>query len=1511
MPSTNVPSASPTVDCRAYSNDPRMCDEKGCAYFDGMIAIVGAGLPSICERECRDSQSLDGITLGLITHQDGVKDCEQMCLYAKRGVNGTRVGCIAFTFDRQDNSCRLLQKYNELGRWHNNIKAKICVETSEPTVSPTVMPSACPISTEPSNAPSKVPTLSPTTSPTSPPTEAPSTSCPTILPTVSDPTGTPSTSSPTTVPTTEPSSSPSSSPTTDPTSEPTTSPTLAPTSSPTAVSNQYTVSVNQCEGNIWEVVQSQFKDYSPQLWGNDTVILLNRYHASGGKDLTATDIAGLLEDCTISQEELMPVGSCQDEPLQGFTMSCSEVSSCKQVDGARDSCCKCNTIDGGHGGSVRILNVKKLEQREKRVINLDATSDIDLSITGHSHWSMMIWVKGISFNSDIFSWCHAETEDCLKLVVYDGGFSFRIYTGGRRNLGPSDSRDDAHWLDLTEPDVLNSLDAGKHISIVVKGSTIYTYQDAIYKDETPIPADFNFTAREKATLVFGSDRRENKIEIGDVKYFKRDVQKDMMMNHYVETESQWVPPPPPETYDNECEDAEDCFYKLLSLLEFIWIPLFASAIVLFSYLQIFNKRARKLPCFTYLFSTYDFFTSLLFLWLVRSNDFYFRVTLAIIGFPIILTVALLHFIYLKRKHWGWWWLPWAFLCGGDIERCVGFFQSGFVARAQIFTDMSDNVTWKYPCKCIRKMNWTISVRFLYLVFTFFDVSMILWQIYWTYDTGRIARDFLISIFFSSFGLFVKLSVKIYKWLKGKYKFVDIYVYPWILQVNKKDDLKKGKPSQALSPDLWLLAIDLENYLIEKSTGMNIEVQISQNNYHNPFRIWGGDSLLAAQIEEFLNNKEGEEFEALHFLNHPHYETSESGFEFIAILKEDIQEHHGEHLPDAEYEDTYMPMAHITDEERRPHRVYAEVRHIRSRLTMRRKTEGFKMRSDILSSSLQNRDSGGRCRLCGAQKKSYDGVTPGRSCSSPSCSRDFMNSGHLKEGKYRNEPYDTPRIWDQEEGGESIDSDLEGSVTISVTTEPGAGQNSGKFHIAPRAAHESDMTDMTVYDLGSGFGSRRFTRDGYVRKRKDSGADTSPMLSSHATAQIESYDHFDKETLEEMMEIQKERLRLTEKEHLRSKNKQVVIVKEAVGRPKKDSAHHESRAKNQRARPLKLPLPLNSPEVSDDFTPSVFLRRSCTPEYSDDSLSAADSAIHIAKPKESRRLKASRVSLPAPRNSSGIRSKFDSEMTQWDMNSRFMESRGDDKISEMSQDLSSSVSQTSDSREYSTGSNEYLPDWTPQPHSQGHPRRSSRERADPTLLPLPASSFPIKVEEVMEEDFILPLWESFIILNPINGDVDYDSYMDTFDFAANLPMLKKWKSYEIQYGFNKLVEDCIPPKDNDDAGKPDPAFLNALKDALKKLQKKIVLQSKHQNKALRITTAESSDTGTSESKSLGDSGVSTLKPPHRNTRKSGLTHSDSNIAAVEPNQRPLIPGAKKFEPKKEYYQSNFLEQAGWE
>ena len=73
------------------------------------------------------------------------------------------------------------------------------------------------------------------------------------------------------------------------------------------------------------------------------------------------------------------------------------------------------------------------------------------------------------------------------------------------------------------------------------------------------------------------------------------------------------------------------------------------------------------------------------------------------------------------------------------------------------------------------------------------------------------------------------------------------------------------------------------------------------------------------------------------------------------------------------------------------------------------------------------------------------------------------------------------------------------------------------------------------------------------------------------------------------------------------------------------------------------------------------------------------------------------------------------------NSRFLASRGEDQISEMSQDISSSVPQKSDSREYSTGSNEYPPDWTPQPHSQEHPRRSSRERADPTLLPLPASS----------------------------------------------------------------------------------------------------------------------------------------------------------------------------------------------
>ena len=60
------------------------------------------------------------------------------------------------------------------------------------------------------------------------------------------------------------------------------------------------------------------------------------------------------------------------------------------------------------------------------------------------------------------------------------------------------------------------------------------------KHESPVPSDFKITAGEKATLQFGTNELWQRIEIGDVKYFKRDVQNKMMMSHFVETESEWV-----------------------------------------------------------------------------------------------------------------------------------------------------------------------------------------------------------------------------------------------------------------------------------------------------------------------------------------------------------------------------------------------------------------------------------------------------------------------------------------------------------------------------------------------------------------------------------------------------------------------------------------------------------------------------------------------------------------------------------------------------------------------------------------------------------------------------------------------------------------------------------------------------------------------------------------------------------------------------------------------------------
>jgi len=95
--------------------------------------------------------------------------------------------------------------------------------------------------------------------------------------------------------------------------------------------------------------------------------------------------------------------------------------------------------------------------------------------------------------------------------------------------------------------------------------------------------------------------------------------------------------------------------------------------------------------------------------------------------------------------------------------------------------------------------------------------------------------------------------------------------------------------------------------------------------------------------------------------------------------------------------------------------------------------------------------------------------------------------------------------------------------------------------------------------------------------------------------------------------------------------------------------------------------------------------------------------------------------------------------------------------------------------------------------------------------------PVKQEESVKSNFILPLWGSFKILKPTNADADYNSYCDTFEFPPNLVMLQKWKQYETEYGFVKLIADCIPPMDPHDPEIPDPAFLNALRDSLAKIE----------------------------------------------------------------------------------------------
>jgi len=925
IPSTNDPTVYPTINCREHDGNQTKCMEMGCLYFGDM------GDDFICAHGCKNSTSLSGKALGRITYHDNVEECEQRCLL------GIEEGCIALNFDLVDKSCALLKTYDEQNIWKENMIAKICVETSDPTKYPSMMPS-------------RIPSVRPTYSPTLPPSDASISSPPTCQPITSEPTNMPTTSHPTSSPTSEPTTTPTCEPTSAPTPMPTDAPSAIPTPEPTAMANTFVVIMKNCNETAVQEIRTEFEGYNPQEM-TDGSIMLNRYHVWKGIDLTATWIETFLSkrSCEIDKEKLITVGTCQDETPE-FWGSCKNAD-CNLVE-AKESCCMCENEYGGHGGSIQILDVKEIPKMKKRTVNIDAVTDIDLSMTGHSHWSLLFWIEGYQLNFNVFILCNADNI-CLKLAGHDHGFRFELHTKSRRFLQIVD-RNDERSLNITKSDVLTRHEISKHIAIVINGSKVEAYVDSLHHQHTLIDPNFRFFAGYNATLQFGTDKSDmdvSKIVIGDMKYFKTVVREGIIRKHKTKTENDWVREAP---LNDECESFKDCAANSFrGSLSWFWVLLGISFAVLFIHLstidKLFKKRVRKLPCFLYLGQVFNSVSSLMFLWLTwRSKKWFFWAASSIMISNMIFTLFLLHYVFLKKKYWGWWWIFWVFISGGDIERCIGLFQSGIVPIWQMFTDMSDNMMWKVPfCK---EKRWTINVKYMYIYFLAFDLLMILCQIGWAKSTGSYATNFLISIFFSLLGLLVKLirkGWKALKYYKGKYNFEDFYVYPWIIQVKRSNTKEETQwtEKQALSPDLWLLASKLEEYLNDKTNGTIVEVQISQRKYHNIFRVWGGADSHLSSIEEFLNLDEHahKDYLALHFLNHPHYQqfnfledTDIDDFKFIVFhgKSTDINK-----LPDAEFSDTNTPMSQIKHIDRIPQQVYIKANEKSESLTPRKTCDG--------------------------------------------------------------------------------------------------------------------------------------------------------------------------------------------------------------------------------------------------------------------------------------------------------------------------------------------------------------------------------------------------------------------------------------------------------------------------------------------------------------------------------------------------------------------------------------------
>jgi len=672
-----MPSSSPTKDCAQYV-DPDTCSEQGCQFYHSLGCV---------QRCLHTSLLIEKQSLGDIIEQSNssynADACEEKCakmLTESRNSTNSIRPCFAMTFEEYGKICTLFADYMLGSSSDPTVESRICFRPS-----PTFVPTQAPVTSVPTNSPtvslpsvfptrcpSRTPSIIPSTTPTSTPSDFPISSNPSTSPSGTpstipsrSPSKEPSISVPTRTPTVTPSNLPSICPTwSDPTNSPTTAPTEIPTPSPTRCEEDD----EACMGSSRCVDYDVMKNFLGE------------------------------NDCTDCNNRMKRLLCCQCiEKLSNF----SRIS----------------------GGIQKLMDKSRQEVRDIVIpLNSNITSDISLQLNVHSRWSFAAWLKGSSFEFDIFKTCYHFKGDriCESLRIYDQSLVWESCPSSREC-----SEYERHSFGSEK--IFTDSRIGRHIFLIHYARTITVYRDGQLYANWYVPDEFLSPPVKVRNITFGT--RSQIYELGEVHYYYNNVDQEKILSFYYSEQSEdWI--------DTEPEDCKYCLstgetssITLFGILAIVGYIVLASSSI--GYNKKMNLASHKKTSFIQFYSAVlGHMSKWVLVYTMCYKDWRWGMGgIFILSMRLIIAV----FLFLSYEPGVETWQIGMIAAAGNLTAATGFMTSGFFADSPFFTSRAD-------FEPLLESNWI-------LFQPFFLVLILAGETSWTLNQGFDA-SVLIAVWYS-------------------------------------------------------------------------------------------------------------------------------------------------------------------------------------------------------------------------------------------------------------------------------------------------------------------------------------------------------------------------------------------------------------------------------------------------------------------------------------------------------------------------------------------------------------------------------------------------------------------------------------------------------------------------------------------------------------------------------------------------------------------------------------------